>query len=74
MKVTIDCMKLRIQGNSVRLRLTKTEVAQIGKVGTVKETVEFGTAPHQQFVYALTSSAQVKIVQATLEGSISCRI
>ena len=60
-------MKLRIRGNSVRLRITKTEVAQFGETGLVKETVEFGTEPHKQFVYELTSSAQVEDVQATLE-------
>ncbi len=60
-------MKLRLRGNSVRLRLTKTEVAQFGETGSVRETVEFGTEPHGQFVYELTTSAQVEDVRATLE-------
>jgi hypothetical protein len=42
------------------------EVAQISEAGSVKETVECGTEAHQQFVYALTSSAQVEDVQAAL--------
>lgn len=45
-------MKLRIKGNSIRLRLTRGEVEQFGKAGLVEETVEFGPgAPG--FVYAL---------------------
>ncbi len=66
----IAYMKLRIRGNSVRLRLTKTEVAQFGETGSVKVTVEFGTEPHQQFVYALTTSVQVEVLQASLKNSL----
>lgn len=35
-------MKLRIKGNSIRLRLTQTEVDEIGKGKAVRETVPFG--------------------------------
>lgn len=35
-------MKLRIRGNSIRLRLTKGEVEQFAKSGFVEETLEFG--------------------------------
>ena len=46
-------MKLRIRGNSLRLRLTKGEVATIGEGGAVEETVEFGSDTAQQLVYAI---------------------
>lgn len=49
-------MKLRIRGNSVRLRLTRGEVEQFGKTGLVEDTVEFGFEPHQRFVYALSAA------------------
>lgn len=35
-------MKLRIRGNSIRLRLTQSEVEQFGETGNVEEVVEFG--------------------------------
>jgi hypothetical protein len=34
-------MKLRIKGNSLRYRLTKSDIAQLQMDGFVKETVEF---------------------------------
>ena len=44
-------MKLRIKGNTVRLRLTRSEVATIGEGGRVQELTLFG--PQAQFCYAL---------------------
>ena len=35
-------MKLRIRGNSIRLRLTRSEIAQFADTGSVEERVEFG--------------------------------
>jgi predicted nucleotidyltransferase len=43
-------MKIRIKGNSLRYRLTKTDVAKLAEEGYVQETVDFGS---QQLVYAL---------------------
>lgn len=36
-------MKLRIKGNSIRLRLTKTEVANFAKDGIISEQTQFAT-------------------------------
>ncbi len=35
-------MKLRIRGNSIRLRLTRTEIANFGKGGFLEEKTDFG--------------------------------
>ena len=35
-------MKLRLQGNSVRLRLTRSEVERLRETGLVEESVDFG--------------------------------
>lgn len=35
-------MKLRIKGDSIRLRLTQSEVRQFGNTGTITEKVHFG--------------------------------
>lgn len=43
-------MKIRIQRNSVRFRLSKTDVEQLGTVGYVKEATAFGTS---NFYYAV---------------------
>lgn len=43
-------MKLRIKGNSIRLRLTKTEVASIATKGHLEEHTNFGP---NRFEYAL---------------------
>ncbi len=47
-------MKIRIKGNSVRLRLSKTEIDKFASLGYLEESTEFGTA---KFTYALASSA-----------------
>jgi hypothetical protein len=44
-------MKLRIKGNSVRLRLTRSEVARLGAGETVEESAEF--SPQQVLRYAI---------------------
>jgi hypothetical protein len=43
-------MKIRIKGNSLRYRLTKTDVDRLNKDGYLEETTDFGT---QQLIYAL---------------------
>lgn len=44
-------MKLRIKGNSLRLRLTQSEIARLGEVGRVEERINFGL--NQTLVYEL---------------------
>jgi hypothetical protein len=47
-------MKLRVQGNSIRLRLSRREVALFGEAGRVEDRVEFGLGA--ALVYALERS------------------
>ena len=44
-------MKLRIQGDSVRLRLTQSEVARFSATGYVADTAHFG--PNRRLTYTL---------------------
>ena len=46
-------MKLRIKENTVRLRLTRTEVAHFGKEGMIKESVCFGAKTSHHFHYEI---------------------
>jgi len=50
-------MKLRIRGNSIRLRLGRGEVASLLENGRVEEATEFGAGP--RFEYALRTSSSV---------------
>jgi hypothetical protein len=59
-------MKLRIQRNSVRLRLNQAEVAQFSKTGYVEETVEF--VPGTTLTYVLESSSTIPIPQASYKN------
>jgi len=53
-------MKLRIRGNSLRLRLLRGEVEQFGKTGRVSETIRFGASPAAQLSYVLEFDRQAQ--------------
>jgi hypothetical protein len=59
-------MKLRIQGNSLRLRLTQKEVARVRNGGLVESLIEF--APGHSLVYVLEGSPGVETISATFDG------
>ena len=59
-------MKLRIKGNTIRLRLTRTEVAEIGAGREVREVTEF--SPNSQFSYALQPTVN-EVVTAKFENN-----
>jgi hypothetical protein len=59
-------MKLRIQGNSLRLRLTKKEVAQVRDGGPVASLIEF--APGVSLAYLLEGSLRAEAMSATFDG------
>ncbi len=48
-------MKLRIKGNSIRLRLTQREVEQLGTEGVVEEAVHLGGS-NAPFIYGVRTS------------------
>ncbi len=54
-------MKIRIKGNSVRYRLTKTEVETFCKIGMHQETTEF---PSKKFTYALVAKEGIVVLEA----------
>jgi hypothetical protein len=59
-------MKLRIQGNSLRLRLTQKDVANLRGHGRVESRTEF--APGQELAYVLEGSSHAKSVDAAFDG------
>ena len=46
-------MKLRIKGNSLRLRLTRSEVVKLLDIGHIEETIHFGPDEQSRLTYCL---------------------
>ena len=61
-------MKLRLQGNSVRLRLTRSEVERLRVTGLVEESVNFGAG--EPFAYRLQTRQEQGPVEATFGHGI----
>jgi hypothetical protein len=59
-------MKIRIKGNSIRIRLTKTEVENFGKLGVLEDATEFGGS---RLVYAIESKSTIDQMQASFENN-----
>ena len=66
-------MKLRIQGNALRLRLNQAEVAQFSKTGFFEDSVVF--SPGVRLTYALESCSSVRSPQALYrDGSLRIQV
>jgi len=68
-------MKLRLHGNSLRLRLSQADVAQFSKTGYVEEAIEFGAGAN--LCYILESSSKIVSPRALYQNGelrvqISC--
>lgn len=59
-------MKIRIKGNSIRIRLTQTEVKNFADSGYIEEATEF---MDNKLFYALASSQQVTELSAQMIGN-----
>lgn len=64
-------MKLRTQGNSIRLRLNKTDVEKFASDGTVAEVVEFDNGSGSVFEYRLEKSAVRNLSAKFEEGRLT---
>ena len=60
-------MKLRIKGNSVRLRLSQSEVAEFAATGKCEDRTEFGDS-NQSFVYSIIAKPDAEKVSARFEN------
>jgi hypothetical protein len=61
-------MKLRIQGNSLRFRLTRSEVASLSEDGLIAETTHFGAG--HSLTYRLRKEAGGVDVRAELADGV----
>ncbi len=68
-------MKLRINGDSIRLRLTVSEVEQFGKTGSVTDSIDFGGGEDRVLSYSLNRSTDVNTVRTDIgDGKISVSV
>lgn len=58
-------MKLRIKGNSIRIRLSRTEVSNLAHKGYIEEFTDFG---NNALTYALQSKEGISGLEATFEN------
>ena len=58
-------MKLRIKGNSIRLRLGQSDIRRLAIEGTVEESTTFGPFPNERFSYILFASPEEPAVHAS---------
>ncbi len=60
------CMKIRIQGNSIRFRLTKSNVAELCKQGCYEESTYFDKAI---FAYGIHMEEHIEEISAEFKAS-----
>ncbi len=60
-------MKLRIKGNSLRLRLSRSDVDNLAANGCIEEQTTFGPAPDQSLYYRI-EKGEDKIVTGRFEN------
>lgn len=61
-------MKLRIRGNSIRLRLSQQNVKVFGEEGRVEDSIQFGAAAGGKLTYAL-ATADVKKLKSEFKDN-----
>jgi len=57
-------MKLRIRGNSLRLRLSRGEVAELAERGRVDDGIAFGSEPEARLGYGIVCSDDASALSA----------
>jgi hypothetical protein len=68
-------MKLRLQSNSIRLRLKQSEVDRFLRTGRVEERIVSGTGDQESFHYLLETNDAVSAPKASISpGSVIVQI
>jgi hypothetical protein len=67
-------MKLRVRNNSIRLRLTQTEVAAFAENGAVEETIEFGLTTDKRLIYRVEQAAVETVRADFADGRITISV
>ncbi len=64
-------MKLRIHRNSIRLRLSRSDVAELAQSGRIIERVAFGPGASGHFTFSLETSAVTALAAHHVPGHIT---
>lgn len=67
-------MKLRMRSNSIRLRLTQSDVAAFEAGGAVEEIIEFGLIAGKRFTYRLEQAAVENVCADFADGKITVSV
>jgi hypothetical protein len=67
-------MKLRVRNNSIRLRLTQTEVAAFAETGAVEETIEFGLTADKSLIYRIEQAVVENVRADFADGKITISV
>jgi len=62
-------MKLRLEDNTLRLRLSKAELTEFAATGRVVGSTNFGSGPDQQLRYALERTTATAAADPITEGT-----
>lgn len=63
-------MKLRIKGNTIRLRLSRSEVDRFREGREVLETTRFGPGDHNRLTYMITPIGSAELTASFAENRI----
>lgn len=63
-------MKLRVKGNSIRLRLTQGEVDRFREKGVVREITAFDLSGTRQLIYVVESCDSCQSPEASINNNI----
>jgi hypothetical protein len=61
-------MKLRIRGNTLRLRLSRGEVNELAERGEVRDGIAFGASATERLGYAIVASDSATVTSARLSS------
>jgi hypothetical protein len=68
-------MKLRIRGNTIRLRLSQSEVIELSTGQSIVESTTFPSESSASFSYSLSSDSALSSIHASFEnGCISVQL
>ena len=67
-------MKLRVRGNSLRFRLGKSEVDDLGRNGRIDETVNFAPFGENDFGYTLEKTSGSDFFATFADGCITVSV
>ncbi len=63
-------MKLRLRDNSLRIRITRSEVQRLFELGSIKSSTALGPRPENCLIYCLESCSFADSIRVSFEGNL----